>query len=347
MVGPDTMSIVMFTLNTLSAFLFFVLALVFFVRRVLNPFFSLLLVVIGIVTLAFSFDFEFIQTLRRDDESSALFHLVSFCILVMVPLYYLSVRRFVGKPFTFKDIPLSLFAVFVVIFSFLVGWPPIDPLFMWGRWILVFVLFFLACALSLRLLIRFGREEAEVVSYETKTLSFMGALFLIVTVASSFVELADPQSSLKLVSMTMSGSLFVFLIYVLTRSPELLRRSKAKYADSVLGKAAAVDLFVEADKLIKEEKLFKKFGFSLADLAARMGANVRYLSQAVNQTTGKNFNQFINEYRLEEARRLLRETDENSTDIGFSVGFNSLSSFYEQFKKAEGLTPEQYRKKKA
>jgi len=42
---------------------------------------------------------------------------------------------------------------------------------------------------------------------------------------------------------------------------------------------------------------------------------------------------------------MLLETEENATDIGFSVGFNSLSSFYDQFKKTEGTTPEQYRKK--
>ena len=351
MIGSGFFPIVMFTLNSLSAFLFFFIAVIFFTRRVLNLFFSLFLIDAGIVTLAFSFDYEFIQALRGDGESVLVFNLVSFCLLVMVPLYYLSVRKFARKPFIVRDIPLSLYAVFVIFFSLAAGWPPADLALRWMRWALNLSLLVLLCAFALRILtprilMPRGKEGEDTASYESKTLSLIGMLLLVMSVASSFVDLVDPRSDIKLVSLTMSLSLFVFLVYVLFRSPELLRNSRAKYSGSFLDKDAAMELFAQADRLIREEGLFRKFAFSLSDLAERMEVNARYLSQGINQTTGKNFNRFINDYRLEEARRMLRETDENATDIGFSVGFNSLSSFYDQFKKAEGLSPDQYRKKK-
>ncbi len=350
MIGSGYLPVVLFTLNALSALLFFILALVFLARRVLNPFFSLFLLDAGIVTLGFSFDYDFIQALRGDGESGLAFNIVYFCLLVMVPLYYLAVRKFARKPFGARDIPLAGYTALVIVLSLAVGWPSSVPLIRWTRWALTLVLLVLLCFLSLRALmrrgaVRNGTDDAEAGSYESRTLSLVGALLLVMSVVSGFVDLVDPRSDIKLVSFTMSSSLFVFLVYVLARSPELLRQSRAKYSGSVLGKAAAEELFSRAERLIREERLFKKFAFSLSDLALRMDVNARYLSQAINQTTGKNFNRFINDYRLDEARRMLRETEENATDIGFSVGFNSLSSFYDQFKKAEGLSPDQYRKK--
>lgn len=350
MIGSGFLPVVMFTLNALSALLFFFLAAVFLARRVLNLFFALFLVDAGIVTLALSFDYDFIQALRTDVESGFIFNLVLFCLIIMIPLYYLAVRKFAGRPFVVRDLPLSAFGAAVILFSLAAGWPPAVPLIRWIRWALNLSLLLLLCVLSLRILARraarCGKEEAEAGSYESKTLSLVGVILLVMSVASGFVDLVDPRSDIKLVSISMSLSLFVFLVYVLGRSPELLRQSRAKYSGSYLDKAAAEKLFAQADRCIREERLFRKFSFSVSDLARRMDVNARYLSQAINQTTGKNFNRFINDYRLEEARRMLKESEENATDIGFSVGFNSLSSFYDQFKKAEGLSPDQYRKKR-
>lgn len=88
--------------------------------------------------------------------------------------------------------------------------------------------------------------------------------------------------------------------------------------------------------------------FSLQALADLTGSNTKYVSQAVNEFTGQNFRNFINEYRIKEAERRLVEKEKygNYTIqwIGESVGFKSKSAFVAAFRKVTGLTPSVYMK---
>jgi len=60
-----------------------------------------------------------------------------------------------------------------------------------------------------------------------------------------------------------------------------------------------------------------------------------------------NFASIVNRYRVEYAKtRLLSETDSSVLDIGFDSGFNSKSVFNDAFRKATGLTPTEFRKKR-
>ena len=70
------------------------------------------------------------------------------------------------------------------------------------------------------------------------------------------------------------------------------------------------------------------------------------LSRILNQHFGKNFFEFINGYRVEEAKRLLRDPDQQTAsmlDILAAAGFTSKSTFNSIFKKHLGQTPSQYR----
>ncbi len=76
----------------------------------------------------------------------------------------------------------------------------------------------------------------------------------------------------------------------------------------------------------------------------------KLLSQAINEGLGKNFFEFINRYRIEEAKRLLTDpADKKITvlEVLYQVGFNSKSSFNTVFKKQTGLTPSEFKKKVA
>ena len=70
------------------------------------------------------------------------------------------------------------------------------------------------------------------------------------------------------------------------------------------------------------------------------------LSQVINAKLGKNFYDFVNEYRVEEVKRRLRDpkyTNLKILAIGMDAGFNTKSTFNAFFKKHTGLTPSQYR----
>lgn len=81
---------------------------------------------------------------------------------------------------------------------------------------------------------------------------------------------------------------------------------------------------------------------TLKELATLLGTNPNYLSKIINSGTGMNFNDFINQYRVEEAKsKLLDPEYANLTvaAIGNSVGFTSKSAFYTAFKKHAKISP--------
>ncbi len=85
----------------------------------------------------------------------------------------------------------------------------------------------------------------------------------------------------------------------------------------------------------------------LPHLAQQLGISANYLSQIINEQLRINFYDFVNGYRVEEARRLMSNAGQqkpNILNIALDSGFNSKSAFYTAFKKATSMTPTQYRK---
>ncbi len=100
--------------------------------------------------------------------------------------------------------------------------------------------------------------------------------------------------------------------------------------------------------LMKTEKPYLNPKISLADLAQELSISSKHLSQVINQSYHKNFFDFINMYRIEEAQQAFRESiDQKLTvlEVMYRVGFGSKSSFNTAFKKETGQTPTEYRRK--
>jgi AraC-like DNA-binding protein len=90
--------------------------------------------------------------------------------------------------------------------------------------------------------------------------------------------------------------------------------------------------------------LFKKYELDIDYLADQAEVHPTTLSNAINRVTGKNFSQFINEYRIKETLRImLDEKDFRFKEIYWKVGFNSYTTFYRTFKTITGLHPSQFK----
>ena len=76
-----------------------------------------------------------------------------------------------------------------------------------------------------------------------------------------------------------------------------------------------------------------------------IGLNSSTLSRAFNRYTGKTLPDYTNEFRVEEAKRLLGETDMTVTRISINSGFDNLRTFNRAFKKFTGISPIEYREK--
>lgn len=81
-------------------------------------------------------------------------------------------------------------------------------------------------------------------------------------------------------------------------------------------------------------------------LAETIGVSPNYLSSLFNSYTGKKINEYINDIRIEDASNKLLTSDSSVTDIAFSSGFESLTTFNRIFKKKFGVSPKVYREKK-
>lgn len=93
-------------------------------------------------------------------------------------------------------------------------------------------------------------------------------------------------------------------------------------------------------QLILERSLYKDPNLKLNDLARAINIPAHQLSQLLNDNMGKSFSTYINEYRIQEACKLIVTSEHLSFEaIGYEVGYNSKSTFYAAFRKVMDTTP--------
>jgi AraC-like DNA-binding protein len=123
--------------------------------------------------------------------------------------------------------------------------------------------------------------------------------------------------------------------------------SDEKYKKSALNAEMSETLLAELLAHMDIHKPYLDGGLTLPQLAEQLGLSPNYLSQVINERLEQNFFDFINRYRIEEAKRCLanpvRERD-NIITLALDAGFNSKSAFYTAFKKHTAMTPSQYKK---
>jgi len=96
-----------------------------------------------------------------------------------------------------------------------------------------------------------------------------------------------------------------------------------------------------------QSKLYLTEELSLNHLAMEVAVTPHQLSQFINEHLKMNFNTFVNSFRIEEAKRILRTQKDNVImNIAFEVGFSSKSVFNRAFLKMTGRTPQEYRSEK-
>jgi AraC-like DNA-binding protein len=97
---------------------------------------------------------------------------------------------------------------------------------------------------------------------------------------------------------------------------------------------------------MNKERPYLESQLTLPQLAQQLGISPNYLSQVINEQLQKNFFDFINEYRVAEAKSKLTAdstTKGSIADVAYDSGFNSKSAFYTAFKKHVGMTPSEFR----
>ena len=102
------------------------------------------------------------------------------------------------------------------------------------------------------------------------------------------------------------------------------------------------EIALKIKTLMLEEKSFKNPDITLSSLSEQLGVKSYLTTKCLNTIFGKKFNDFINEYRIEELKMLLEDPKNNNytlLSLAFEAGFNSKASFNRAVKKLTGKSP--------
>lgn len=125
---------------------------------------------------------------------------------------------------------------------------------------------------------------------------------------------------------------------------------REKYQKSWLTDERATEIVRRLLRLMETEKSYLEAELTLPELAAKLSVSPHHLSQVINRETNKSFFDFVNEYRVQEAKRLLGSPKHGHLSIlgiALDAGFNSKSAFYTAFGKHIGMTPSEFKKHRA
>jgi AraC-like DNA-binding protein len=119
-----------------------------------------------------------------------------------------------------------------------------------------------------------------------------------------------------------------------------------KYSKSPLLNEQKELLMQKLMKCINEDKIYLTPSITVQDVAEKLNSQPRQVSQVINELSGQNFIDFINTYRIEEAKKMLANPKfKKYSIIGilYEAGFNSKTAFNTAFKKQTGCTPKEYK----
>ncbi|PKV48197.1 AraC-like DNA-binding protein [Aquimarina sp. MAR_2010_214] len=152
--------------------------------------------------------------------------------------------------------------------------------------------------------------------------------------------ISDGLSLLLLYYFTI-GSLIQINIVNITSESEV-KSSKRKQEENK-------EIYRRVSKAIErcmvEEKAFLDHDMTLKTFAKRAGESSRLISKTINEMEYKNFNLYLNHYRVEEFKMLIgseKYQKYSNTALAKEAGFNSRASFYKNFKDIVGISPSDY-----
>ena len=183
--------------------------------------------------------------------------------------------------------------------------------------------------------------------------SMYGAFVL--SYLSYFLFYRHPSFSIGhdyLISAVMTISIYV-IAYIGYLRPQIISGlhlsqffGKSKYAGSNLTPMAADSLEQALMHHFENNKAYRRSDLKLANVAQDLHTSAHHISQVINDRFNVSFNQFVNQFRINEAKSKLADPSneqEMIIQIAYEVGFNNKATFNAAFKKVTGISPSEWR----
>ena len=172
------------------------------------------------------------------------------------------------------------------------------------------------------LLLPVGHHDDELASAESQTHTWpwivMAVLAVIVVGGFAYFKARKPRVS--------------------NENPEIIETLETPQA------ATTSELMHRLNLLMDEQKPYLNSDLKVADVARMLGTNSAYISNCINSQKGYTFNQYVNVYRIEHAKKLLRQSpDKKMAEVWPDSGFSTETSFFRTFKALTGQTPTEWK----
>ncbi len=267
------------------------------------------------------------------------------------PFLYFYIRSEIGQV---RKLPRAwlwqIVGWFIIIVSVGAIYPYEDFVFLWRNYIipLIYLQWGVYIAFSVFLLIPLlkklvGKENLK--PFEKWILTICGAVLILFTsYVWAILNITKGSYINGAVYFSLIIYIIVFTLLYRKKTNDLSSFSTQKYADKRLDEGEAALILGRLKKLMTEKELYKDPNLKVNDLAREIKISGHQLSQVLNSNMEKNFTLFINEYRINEACRILSgDTNLTIDAVGDEVGFNAKSTFFATFKKIKGMTPSAYK----
>lgn len=271
-----------------------------------------------------------------------LWHLIPFFVgnLVLFPRFYLNNKNSIAK--IWEDFN-SIWEIIYIHFSIHL------------QFVVYIVLMFLVLKRYKKIYQQNFSDTA------TKTYQWLFQFTVVSSIAHSFVivksilKYFDHDFSFPVAQIFVSIfglSIIVWLVFKALRYPELFKSVDSEIIlyqkeNAIVDKNNNKEL-KKLTAYMETEKPYLNPSLTIRNLAQELKMNSRDLSVLINQNLDQHFFDFVNEYRIEEAKKNLKNPGKTAftiLEILYEVGFNSKSSFNTAFKKHTGDTPTEFRKR--
>lgn len=298
--------------------------------------------------------------------------LLTSSFILFNPAFYLYVKSLVSNTFKLKWIQLLhlLPFIFFETFAYIMHEPyMLDDFFvldstLWFRTLFSFasvvswIAYNYATAASIfrhrsSLLNQFSNiESSKKLGWLVFIVIFYNLFCLLLVVTSIFSILTVVGFPLSPITNYSALLLFVYILgfyglkqQVIYRDTESQQPNIERYSKSPLSDAKKDKIKTQIITHFEKHKPYLNPDLSMDMLSEQLKVPKHKLTEVLNVDIGKNFFQFVNEYRIEAVKSQLRDPNNQYSieAIGYECGFNSKSSFFTVFKKITGQTPLQFK----
>jgi len=273
--------------------------------------------------------------------------------MIYGPLIYLAFKSAKGDSYLFSYLHVIPFLTLLFLYVLTLFGIELSVSWAYGLTRFVYIEFYIIIPLSL---LSYGSallvSVATAALYPSQKIIIKVLSCVVMCYAVGLVISGLQKTGILVTHISIKNLLFVFplslvvatSLYFFISRRRNVHTTKIPVRDIIYGDKTANELLGDLEYILEENELYRNSAISLEMLADRIKIPRHHLSHFLNSYLGKSFYQLIAEYRVDYAKKKLKEDSLITIEtLAYECGFNSKTSLNKYFKEVTGLAPSQYR----